>query len=190
MKKLKKSVDDVVKTSYEGEYGETYVGENSNPKEELEKELKSNNLHMELIAMPFEKEIQIYEKCKVLIPVIENTWEILHSTIIPSRNISIPNKQISISLDLCSQPQTFNLFEKNGSLASITIQYYKKTNFQQNLTYLRKDLLDQYLLDNGLKFIWAIWGGKEYYPEDESKIFKRKEFETERQFSNLVKYEL
>lgn len=172
-----------------GKYGEMYIGSSSNPKEELEKELESNDLQMKMVDMDTKEKVEVNETYKVLIPVKENTWEDYHSPIITSRNVTIPNKQIAESLDLCNQPQTFDLFEKDGSRASITIQYNNESlSINQEMTYLRQDLLDQYLNENNLKFIWGIWGAKEYYPEDLSKIHDDNEFETEKPFWWIKNY--
>lgn len=173
-----------------GKHGEKYIGHNSNPKEELEKELKSKDLQMKMVYTYIEKEVDVYKKYNVLIPVKENTWENFHSLIIPSRNVATPNKQIAESLDLCSQPQTFDLFEKDGSRASITIHNNNESlGITQKLTYLRQDLLNQFLNENNLKFIWGIWGAKEYYPEDPLKINKIVTFETEKPFWWIKNYD-
>ena len=44
---------------------------------------------------------------KVLVPVRENTWEAYHSTIVDSRSVAIPSRQIADAFSLCGQPQKF-----------------------------------------------------------------------------------
>ena len=64
-----------------------------------------------------------HEIFAIFLPVRDNNWESYHSTIVPGRHVSTPAKEIAEKLDLCGQPQTFDLFDKNGTRASITFCY-------------------------------------------------------------------
>lgn len=146
----------------------------TNPKEVLKSELDKLGLKMDTIQEKIEKERPKYQEFNVLVPVRSNHWEMHHSPIIPNRNVIIPNKEISKSLELCSQPQTFDLYEKDGNKASITVSYGEHYNRTQDLVYIRKDLLDIFLSKNNLEIIWDIYREKEV---KEPKKYHRNEYE-------------
>lgn len=103
------------------------------------------------------------ENYEVLIPVRENTWEDYHSEITPGISVATPGKEITQHLNLCSQPQTYDLFETNGRRASITFRYGEHWRSSQHFTYLRKDLLERFLTETDSELIWAIWGEREFH---------------------------
>ena len=74
----------------------------------------------------------------------------------------VSSKEIAEFFDLCSQPQTFDLYEKNGRRASITIQWGDIWHTGHKLVFLRKDLLDCYLEENGFILVWVIEGEREF----------------------------
>ena len=73
------------------------------------------------------------------------------------------SKEISFQLNLVNAPQTFNLFEKDGKLATINIRYYEDYHTNQHFLYLRKDLFEKFIIGNDYKLIWGIWGEKRLY---------------------------
>ncbi len=131
------------------------------------------------------------QKLRVLIPVRMNCWESYHSAIIPGRGVCIPAKQIAKRLNLCSQPQTFDLFEEDGKRASITFHYVDedKLNTAQRLTYLRKDLLHSFLTETDKKLVWAIWGERKFSSNDKGErdafIKKHKSYKV---FQDVILY--
>ena len=78
------------------------------------------------------------------------------------------------ALDLCSQPQTFSLYAKNGKLASITVRWGEPWHTEHHLTYLCQDLLERYLEENNAELVWAIW---------DERRFRSKSIEELRDFS-------
>lgn len=139
-------------------------------KEVLENALRASNLKLMTKKVAMQREEDIYDKYEVLIPVKINCWADSTSTVNHGRAISIPAREITDHLDLCSQPQTFDLFEKNGKRASMTFKYGKVYGDSQNFMYLRKDLLDRYLSDTDSRLVWAIWGEREYWSENTAQI--------------------
>lgn len=131
------------------------------------------------------------QKFRVLIPVRENCWESYHSAVIPGRSVRVPAKQIAERLGLCSQPQTFDLFEEDGKYASRTFHYVdeNKLNTTQRLTYLRKDLLNRFLTETDRKLVWAIWGERKFSSNDEDErnafIKKHKSYKV---FQDVILY--
>lgn len=105
------------------------------------------------------------EKCvfKTFIPVRRNNWAGRPSSVTPSRSVLVLAKEIVKFLDLCSQPQTFDLYEKNGKRASITIQLGDEPwHTEQDLIFLRQDLLDRYLQESDVWLIWAVRGERQF----------------------------
>jgi hypothetical protein len=142
----------------------------------IKKALKEQGLQIKEIKKEVKEKEPVKKIFDILIPVRESEWESYHSSINPGRHTSVPCKQIAKELDLCGQPQTFDLYEKDGRRASITIEYGEKWHNSQQLTYLRKDLLDKYLNKTSSKLIWAIWGEREFYSKENSEreIFAKK----------------
>jgi hypothetical protein len=71
-------------------------------------------------------------------------------------------KEIARDLRLVGQPQTFDMFTKEGAKATVGVSERLDYNNSQNLFLIREDLLKRYLKKNGLALIWAIWGEREY----------------------------
>ena len=117
-----------------------------------------------------EPEHQTFE---VLFPVRENNWEDHRSAIIDSRNVAVLSRQIAEIFSLCGQPQSFDLFEKDGRCASITFSCGKGWGEKQRFTYLREDLLKRYLAEINGELIWVIWGERYRASQDQDALYKR-----------------
>lgn len=100
----------------------------------------------------------IYEECEVLLPVMDYSWESSHSELNQAGHETVVSKELANSLNLINKPQTFDLFDVKGNLASQNLFYNKDYNNNHRFTYLRKDLLDKFLVENNYKLIWGIWG--------------------------------
>ena len=116
-----------------------------------------------------QKEHQI---CKILFPVRDNNWSDSQSSAVPGRSIIVPSRQIAEALNLCGQPQSFDLFEKDGRRASITFSYGEKWGEGQSFTYLREDLLKRYLAEINGELIWVIWGERHPVVQNENTPYK------------------
>ena len=131
---------------------------------EIKNMLKDQKIEM-INESIVEEEIEVNERpsYEVFVPVRSYRWESYHSSTNESGNVNVLSKEVTDYFNLCSQPQTFSLYQKNGVIASLSLQY-KGTTFgnQQNLTYLRRDLLNKYLKDNGYDLVWIIWGEREF----------------------------
>ena len=127
-----------------------------------------------------------YQAFKILAPVRENSWESYHSAIIAGRNIATPSRQIAETFGLCEQPQSFNLFEKDGRCASMTFRYGHNLTESQTFTYLREDLLKRYLEDIDGELIWVIWGEQCLVSQDQDTSIKP--FEELREFEEVIAY--
>jgi hypothetical protein len=106
------------------------------------------------IQMPQNQEIEVQ------IPIRKNSWESHHSVTNSGQGAATLSREICEHLHLCGQPQTYDLFDESGRRASIVFRFGEGLHTFQSLIYLRKDLLDKYLLETGKNLIWVIWGEK------------------------------
>ena len=113
-----------------------------------------------------------YQTFEILFPVRENSWEDYHSAIVDGRSVATPSRQIADAFSLCGQPQSFDLFEKNGRRASITFRYGDKRGERQRFTYLRADLLKRYLSKINGELIWVIWGERCLASQNRDPLYK------------------
>ncbi|WJF85407.1 NACHT domain-containing protein [Bacillus subtilis] len=142
----------------------------------------------ELVKESIEKKKN--ETFQVLLPVREHHCDIT-SEIMPRYDVVVPCKQIANLLELVGQPQTYDLYEKNGSKASITVDYRDSLGNHQHFTYLRKDLLSKFLQKEGYKLIWGLWGQKEilYKNEEERQSILEKYKEIDKAFQEIFIYQ-
>jgi len=137
--------------------------------EAIKAALYKHRLELRLDTTKARREEPEYQTFKVFVPVRENNWELYHSTITPGRHISTPAKEIAEQLDLCGQPQTFDLFEKNGKTASITFSHGDLWHTGEKFTYLRQDLLDHFLGQANNQVVWVIHGERQFFSDDGTK---------------------
>jgi len=109
-----------------------------------------------------DKEVEETVSYEVLIPVRYYNWEGYFSKVNKASPVMVPAKELAECLDLCSQPQTFNLYEKNGKLATMTVRWGESWYTGHHLIYIRKDLLERYLEENDAELVWAIWGERRF----------------------------
>lgn len=75
-------------------------------------------------------------------------------------------KDLIDHLDLSSPRNRTDLLDSDGSLASFNYSYEVEYVDQESFTYLRRDLLEQYLRENDLTMCQIIWGERDFYPAD------------------------
>ncbi|MDG6027830.1 MAG: hypothetical protein E3K40_14230 [Candidatus Brocadia sp.] len=75
-------------------------------------------------------------------------------------------------MELIGQPQTFDLFTKDGVKATFNVSDQGNDfNNHQSMFFIRENLLKMYLEKNNLVLIWAIWGNREYSSAQINKLF-------------------
>ena len=129
----------------------------------------------ELTTKTVEVEQKEYQTFEVLYPVRGNNWSDSQSSAVPGRSVITTSRQIAETLDLCGQPQSFDLFEKDGRCASIIFHHGEGWEEMQKFTYLREDLLERYLSEINGELIWVIWGERREVsqnPDSPYKLFK------------------
>lgn len=121
--------------------------------------LRERNLEMKIKTVDEEK--FEHKDFEVLVPVRYNCCEESRSAANPRRSIALPNREISDCLNLNKKPQNFDLFQKDSNRrASISFEYGDIWSNSQNFTYLRRDLLDNFLAEICGELIWVIWGNR------------------------------
>ena len=113
-----------------------------------------------------------FQSFEMLVPVRENHWSDSSSAAVPSRSVAIPIRQIAETFNLHGQPQSFDLFEKDGKRASISFCYGEEWKDKQDFTYLREDLLKRYLAKIDGELIWVIWGNRRLVSENPDDPYK------------------
>lgn len=99
---------------------------------------------------------------QALVPLREYSWEGYHSVVNQAGVINVLARQLTDSLDLKGQPQTFDMFDADGKRASVTWQYGEPYGNSEHFVYIRRDLLDRFLAEQGLRMVWVTWGECQY----------------------------
>ncbi len=126
---------------------------------------------------------------EVFTPIRYYNWESYHSIINRAGSCMVLAKEIAETLDLCSQPQTFDLYDKKGNRASITLRYGELYQTEHQLIFLRQDLLEHYLKEKHLQLIWRIWGERDFRSSDSKEMFNfRKKHKSRVVFQTITLY--
>jgi hypothetical protein len=99
---------------------------------------------------------------QALVPVREYGWEGYHSIVNEAGGGTVLARQITDSLDLCGQPQTFDLFEPGGRRATMTWRHGEEEKNVERFVYIRRELLERFLAEQGMKMVWVTWGERQY----------------------------
>lgn len=104
-----------------------------------------------------------YASYEALIPVQNFAWEGYHSATNDVDYATTLAKEIALELNLIGQPQTFDLFTRDGKRATRCVSdrsddYYNS----QSQCFIREELLRTYLKNNDYSLIWAVWGERNY----------------------------
>lgn len=138
-----------------------------------------------------EREVSEVKEFDVLLPVMEYSWESHHSYLNEAGHTTVLAKEIVTDLCLIDQPQTFDICELNGNKASMNIYYHSDYNNNHTFVYLRKDLLNKFLEQNKLKFVWTIWGERDVTFQTNEKrhdFFTTHPFKQHQVFQKIIEY--
>jgi hypothetical protein len=145
---------------------------------ETKREVRPMGMRTESGFLIKEEEVEIpsvVRNVAVFLPVRYNAYESYHSEVNPGRFVLVPAKEISEFLQLCSQPQTFDMYERNGRKASITVRWGKDYH-DSKLIFLRQELFDKYLEAKDLSAVWAIWGERRLWSKEETSELRIKKY--------------
>lgn len=107
-----------------------------------------------------------------LIPVCDFGWESNRSVANGANHATTLAKEIASNLELIGQPQTFDLVTSKEIKATCNISDRSDDfNNNQSLFYMREDLLREFLEENDLALIWAIWGERQYSSNQINRLF-------------------
>jgi hypothetical protein len=81
-------------------------------------------------------------------------------------DVVYPSKNIIDHSAIARTGENKDLFDPSGKIASSSHRFELSYVDQENFTYVRKDLLDKYLADNGLEMLYIVWGERDWYPPD------------------------
>lgn len=92
------------------------------------------------------------------IPVQQYNWESYHSVLNPNSGAVLPSKQICEALNLHYRANKWDLHDASG-VASL----YREVGEDDSqitgwFSYLRRDLLENYLKQSGKTLVWLMWG--------------------------------
>lgn len=138
-----------------------------------------------------EIEVTLNKEFKVLLPVMEYNWESYHSPVNDAGHISVLGKEIVSHLGLISEPQTFDLFDRDGKLAAIHLKNVEDYNNNDSFVYFRKDLLDRFLAETKTKLVFTMWGEREVrFKTNERRdvFFNAHPYKNDQKFNNIIEY--
>lgn len=101
-------------------------------------------------------------KYQAVVPLREYGWETYHSVLNQAGGGHVLARQVAEALNLHSRPQTFDLFNVDGTRASITWQHNQPEGDSERFLYLRRDLLEQFLSEKNYKLVWVAWGERQH----------------------------
>jgi hypothetical protein len=133
-----------------------------NDKEQFYAELRRRKIEISEITMVHEEIQKETKSFKALIPVRDQSWQGSETVVTGGARAHVLAKQLAGALRLTPRPQTFDLFDEQGQRASILLEHGKVRKDQQRFTFIRADLLDEYLNSEGLQIVWAVWGERQH----------------------------
>lgn len=108
---------------------------------------------------------------KVEIPVHRFSWESYHSILNQVSGIELPAPLLCEALGLSRIGNTWDLFDSNGKQATIYREFKKSEGYgSSHLTYIRKDLLEIYLVKFNKVLVWVNWGERGFNYEESKKV--------------------
>ncbi|MBY0379696.1 MAG: NACHT domain-containing protein [Burkholderiales bacterium] len=120
---------------------------------------RNNNISHEFVIRNKDTgEIESKEDFDILLPSMGYNWETHHSSINATDYPVVVSNEIATDLKLYDKPQTFDLYDQDNNLASKCFIYSKNFDNNEKAIYLRKDLLNKFLINNDYMFVWTIWG--------------------------------
>lgn len=97
------------------------------------------------------------------IPVQKYNWESYHSVVNQGSGASLPSKRICEALSLKYRANKWDLHDDEhvASLCREVGAY--DSQISGSFSYLRRDLLDRYLMQSGKTLVWLMWGERGFH---------------------------
>ncbi|MFF7400037.1 hypothetical protein ACFZAI_26545 [Achromobacter sp. NPDC008082] len=92
------------------------------------------------------------------IPVQRYSWESYHSVVNQNSGTVLPSKQICEALNLRYRANKWDLHDASGAASLYREVGEDGSQISGWFSYLRRDLLDNYLTQSGKTLVWLMWG--------------------------------
>lgn len=92
------------------------------------------------------------------IPVQKYSWESYHSVMNQNSSAVLPSKQICEALNLRYRANKWDLHDASGVASLYREVGEDDAQISGSFSYLRRDLLDNYLTQSGKTLVWLMWG--------------------------------
>jgi len=92
------------------------------------------------------------------IPVQEYNWESYHSVLNQNSGAVLPSKPICEALNLQYREKKWDLYDASGVASLYREVGENDSQITGWFSYLRRDLLDNYLKQSGKTLVWLMWG--------------------------------
>lgn len=99
---------------------------------------------------------------EVEVPLHRYSWESYHSLENQAGGVDYVAPALSSYLSLRNRGDSMDLYDDCGNPASLYRLFGGPEFWRSNLLYLRKDLLEKYLLETGKEIVWIIWGERDF----------------------------
>jgi hypothetical protein len=77
--------------------------------------------------------------------------------------VVVPAPALCEQLRLRERGNSFDLYDSSGWRASVAVQWKEKVYpFSSHLLFIRKSLLRKYLRATNQKFVWVLWGERNF----------------------------
>ena len=97
------------------------------------------------------------------IPVQTYNWESYHSVVNQGSGASLPSKRLCEALSLRYRANKWDLHDAAG-VASVYREIGEYgSQLNGSFSYLRRDLLDSYLMQSGKALVWLMWGERGFH---------------------------
>ncbi len=127
----------------------------------------------------------------IVIPVRKNNWESYHSVVNPHQRTVIPARELAEAFGLWLHLPSWDLYDPKGKRASISIAWGDWWRTEHQLTYLRQDLLEQFLEMKKLVLLWGIWGEREIrFRANDIATRQKQDFQFYKVFQQVYRYEV
>ena len=100
---------------------------------------------------------------EVELPVQTYAWESHHSSLNLASGVTIPSSALIDSLNMSYRRGEWDLYDGTGKSSLYRKVTNENNNLRGHLTYLRHDLLKNYLQNNGKKLVLFIWGERGFH---------------------------
>jgi hypothetical protein len=99
---------------------------------------------------------------QVEIPAQTFSWESYHSPLNQVSGVTLPSMELCQCLGLYYRQSEWDLYDKNGKLATLYRKFKAEQDvFTSMLSYLRADLMAEYLKQTKQVLVWLVWGERE-----------------------------